>query len=387
MKRVNLALFTLMVLAIVFSCKKTTVSDTATSSGLWVSRATFPGLPVAAAACFTVNNFAYVGTGVNPVTPSQKLTTMFMYTPATISATAEGYDSAFGYWTQVQTFPGQPRSNAVGFNIGNTGYIGSGLANDGITALADFYAYNPGANTWSPIDAIHAGSISYPRFDAVAFSFDTTAYVLTGANGSNSLSDVWRYSPTANTWIQQVNYPGSARSGAIGLVYKNQGYLVTGYTPGNIWAVDNLCYDFWRFTPTNDNSTTAWTRLKDIYNTNQGSFDNGYTNIVRRNGSGFLILGQPDGDKAYVTLGSSNGTDITSTWEYDFASDVWTAKSSFSGPARSGAVAFTLGGTVPSSAGVATTRGFVATGLDQPATAAFSDCYEFFPSLASVKPI
>jgi N-acetylneuraminic acid mutarotase len=382
MKRFNLVLFTLMIFAIFFSCTKNKVSTiSATSTGLWVSRATFPGPPVGGAACFTVNNIAYVGTGLNPVTPSQKLTTMYMYTPATINPTAEGFDSALGYWTQVQAFPGQPRSNAVGFNIGNTGYIGSGLANDGFTTFADFYAYNPGANTWSPIDSIHAGSTSYPRFDAVAFSFDTTAYVLTGAKDSISLGDVWRYSPTANTWIQQPNYPGSARSGAIGFVYNDQGYLVTGYTTGNLWAADNLCYDFWRFTPTNDGSTTAWTRLKDIYNTNQGSFDNGYTNIVRKNGSGFLILGQPEGDKAYITLGSNNGTDITSTWEYDFASDLWTAKSSFPGPPVSRAVSFTLAGTVPATAGVATTRGFVATGLDQSATSAFDDCYEFFPNL------
>src|SRR5580704_11418953 len=272
MRRVNLALFTMMILAIIFSCKRTKLSTTATG-GLWVGRASLSGIAAfGAAASFTVNNLAYVGTGLNPLTPSQKLTTLFRYTPAVVPVGLPyGYDSAYGSWTQLQAFPGQPRSNAVGFSIGNTGYIGSGLANDGITALADFYAYNPGANTWSPIDAIHAGNTSYPRFDAVAFSFDTTAYVLTGANGSNSLSDVWRYSPTANTWIQQVNYPGSARSGAIGLVYKNQGYLVTGYTPGNLWAVDNLCYDFWRFTPTTDSSTTAWTRLKDIYKTNQGS--------------------------------------------------------------------------------------------------------------------
>jgi N-acetylneuraminic acid mutarotase len=382
MRRVNLALFTLTIPAIFFSCTRTRISTSA--PGVWVSRASLTGIGAfGAAASFTVNNIAYVGTGLNPLTPSQKLTTLFRYTPATIPATSEGFDSAYGSWTQMQDFPGQPRSNAVGFNIGNTGYIGSGLADDGKTALADFYAYNPGTNTWSPIASIQDETTSYPRFDAVAFSFDTTAYVLTGTNGNNYFGDVWRYSPAANTWIQQPNYPGSARSGAISFVYNNQGYLVTGYTPGDLWAINNLAYDFWSFTPSGDNSDTAWIRHKDIYNTNAASFDDSYTNIIRTHGSGFLILGQPGGDKAYITLGSGNGTDITSTWEYDFATDLWTAKSSFQGAPRASAVSFTLTGTVPATVGVATTRGFVATGLNQGASAAFSDCYEFFPNYSN----
>ncbi|HXB35221.1 MAG TPA: kelch repeat-containing protein [Puia sp.] len=380
MRRVNLALITLMILAIFFSCKRTKLSTTYTG-GLWVGRASLSGIAAfGAAASFTVNNLAYVGTGLNPLTPSQKLTTLFRYTPAVVPVGLPyGYDSAYGSWTQLQAFPGQPRSNAVGFSIGNTGYIGSGLANDGVTALADFYAYNPGANTWSPIDSIHTESTSYPRFDAAAFSFDTTAYVLTGTDGKYYFNDVWRYSPTANTWIQQSNYPGTPRSAAVSFVYNNQGYLVTGYTPGKLWAINNLCYDFWSFAPRNDKDTSAWIRHLDIYNTNAASFDDGYTDIIRTKGSGFLILGQPTGDKAYITLGSNNGTDIVSTWEYDFYTDLWTARQSFQGAPRAGAIGFTLT-TVPATEGVATTRGFVATGFNQDTTAAFADCYEFFPT-------
>jgi N-acetylneuraminic acid mutarotase len=389
MKLTNITLFALMIPAIFFSCSRSSVSATsATPTGVWASRASLSGIGAfGAAASFTVDNLAYVGTGLNPLAPTQKLTTLFKYTPAIIpGGIAEGFDSAYGSWTQLQAFPGQPRSNAVGFNIGNTGYIGSGLANDGFTALADFYAYNPGTNTWSPIASLQTESTSYPRFDAVAFSFDTTAYILTGTDGINCFGDVWRYIPTANAWIQQSNYPGNPRTGAISFVYNNQGYIVTGYTPGDKWAINNLSYDFWRFTPTNDSLSTAWTRLKDIYNTDAASFDDSYTSIIRSKGSGFLILGQPAGDKAYITLGSNNDSDITSTWEYDFKSDLWTAKSYFHGSPRTSAVGFTLtAGTVPATAGTASTRGFVATGLSRGNTAAFSDCYEFFPSLSFSK--
>ncbi len=376
---------TLVLMAGVFACHKSNTSA-ATIGGAWVSRASIGNVPAfGAAASFTLNNVAYIGTGLNPLTPGVKQTAVFMYTPASLPAVATGSDSAVGTWTQVGSFPGQARSNAVGFSIGNTGYIGSGLANDGLTALADFFAYNPSANSWLQIESLQDSVSIHPRFGAVAFSFDTTAYVLTGTDGKNYFGDIWRYSPTTDSWVQQSNLPGNPRSGAISFVYQNQGYIVTGYTPGSRWAMGNLAYDFWRFTPGNDQSTTAWSQLRDIYNTNTASFDNGYSNIIRENGSGFLSLGQPKGDKAYITLGDVNGTDIASTWEYDFVSDLWTPKSAFTGVPRHGASGFTLPGNVPTADGAATTRGFIAAGINGNSTFAYADCYEFFPNLAATQ--
>jgi hypothetical protein len=379
MKQINISLCLVMPLAILFSCSKGNLNYT--QNGNWVGHATFAGLaPIGEGASFAINKIAYVGTGINPQTPNVKLTSMYKYTPAIIDSTVYGYDSAYGSWAQIAPFPGQARSNAVGFTIGNTGYLGSGLANDGVTSLADFYAYNPAANTWSEIDSISDDSTSYPRFDAVAFGFDTTAYVLTGTNQLYSFLDVWRYSPTSNTWIQQHAFPGSARSGAVSFVYRGQGYIVTGYTPGSRWAQGNFCYDFWLFTPMSDTSSVSWHRLRDIYNTSPQTYDDGYTNIIRRNAAGFLILGQPDGDKAYLSTGSYNGIDITFTWEYDFTTDLWTEKTPYEGTARTGAVGFTLNSPSPTLAGRSTTRGFIATGLNAGSTAAFSDCEEFFPN-------
>jgi N-acetylneuraminic acid mutarotase len=380
MKQINITLFSLMLLTILFSCSRSNLNYT--QNGNWVSRATFSGIAMGEGACFVINNVAYVGTGINPLTPNQKLNTMFSYTASNIPTTPYGYDSSYGSWAQVQAFPGQPRSNAVGFNIGGTvGYIGAGLANDGYTALADFYSYTPGSG-WSQIDSIHDDSASYPRFDAVAFSFDTTAYVLTGTNYYYYFTDCWRYSPSTNSWIEQQYFPGSERSGAASFIYKNKGYIVTGYSPGGTkWSTGTSCYDFWAFTPMSDTSTQSWTRLRDIYNTSPSTYDDGYTNIIRRNAAAFTILGQYDGDKGYITLGSNNGTDVTFTWEYDFASDLWTEKTPYEGTARTGAVGFSLIGNVPAIAGAQTSRGFVATGLNQGSTAGFSDCEEFFPLL------
>jgi N-acetylneuraminic acid mutarotase len=203
---------------------------------------------------------------------------------------------------------------------------------------------------------------------------DTTAFVLTGTDNYNYFNDIYRYSPTTNTWIALPAMPGSKRSGAITWMYQNKGYLVTGYTNGSKWSSGTQCYDFWTFTYKSDIDTTMWNRLHDIFNTNAATFDDGYTNIIRVHGVGFIELATPIGDKGYVTLGSLNGSDVTFTWEYDFATDLWTEKTPYEGTARTGAVGFSL-----SSAAGPQRRGFVATGLNQGSTAAFSDCEEFFP--------
>ena len=362
MKRINIALFSLMLLGVLFSCSKASLNYT--QNGNWVSRATWAGVPMGYGTSFVVGNNAYVGTGYNPNTPTPpRLTTMYQYIPqtATTAQGPTGYDSAYGSWTQIAAFPGIGRSSAVGFSIGNYGYIGSGTP-DGFTPLADFYKYDPSSNTWSQIPSLSNGTDTFPRFDGVAFSFDTLGYVLTGTDNNYYFGDVWSYSPTTNSWTQHPNMPGSQRARAITWVYNSLGYLLTGYTPGSTWAQGNACYDFWKYNP----ATDTWTRLRDIYNTSSGTYDDSYTNIIRYWASGFVIKGTSSGDKGYITLGS-NGTAYTYTWEYDFATDLWTEKTPYEGTARNGAVGFTV-----------QNRGFIATGIS--GSAGNSDCREFYPN-------
>lgn len=378
MKRINITLFALMLLGILFSCTRTSINYT--QNGNWVGRAFFPGPPEGFGVAFTANNFAYVGTGINPLTPNQRLTAFYKYTPAPINTAAPfGYDSASGFWTSIAPFPGPARSNAVAFSVQNIGYVGTGVANDGFTPLADFYSYNPGSNSWTEIDSIHdALGNSYPRFDAVAWGFDTVGYVLTGTDNNNYFSDVWKYSPQTGQWSQKPYLVGNPRSGATAWVYQNVGFILAGYTPSSQKSVNNMCYDFWKFDPHiadgPDTTLQPWTRLRDIYNTSPATYDDGYTNIIRKYGVGFIMRKQPTGDKGYITLGQ-NGTSIGYTWEYDFASDLWYEKTPYEGTARSGAVGFTLqdptGGY---------DRGFVGTGLGTGNTAGFNDLEEWFPN-------
>ncbi len=374
MKRINFTLFVLMVISILFSCTKATLNYT--QSGNWVIRTSFGasnglGVGVGYPACFVIGDNAYVGTGVNPQNAGSRMVSMFKYTTGDIPNVPGGWDSASadGVWTAIANFPGQPRSNAVGFAIGGTGYIGSGLANDGVTPLADFYSYNPGSDSWSQIDSIHDADGSYPRFDAVAFGFPNAGYVLTGTDGFNYFNDFWKYDPVVAHWTRQPHIPGNARSGAVTWTYNGQGYLLGGYTPSPQYSSANSAYDFWRFNPAATDTTVTWAKLRNIFNTSSGTFDDGYTNIIRKNGAGFVILGTEHGDKGYITLGSSGGAAVNFTWEYDFLSDTWNEKTPYEGSGRTGAVGFTV-----------KNRGFVACGLNQGANQAYTDCTEFFPN-------
>jgi len=375
MKRINITLFTLMLLGILFSCTKASINYT--QNGNWVARATWPGVQMGYGSVFVINDVAYVGLGINPLSPNARLTAFYKYTPSAINyAQPTGYDSAYGSWTLVAPYGGSARSNACAFAVQGIGYVGTGVGNDGFTPLADFWSYNPGSNSWSQIDSIHDDTTSYPRFDAVAWGFDSVGYVLTGTDNNYYFGDVWKYSPATGHWYAKPYLKGNQRSGATTWVYKNKGYLMAGYTPGSRWAQNNMCYDFWVYDPhvaETADSVNAWTRLRDIYNTSSATYDDGYTNIIRKYGAGFLIPATTNQygnvlDKGYITLGQ-NGTSLNYTWEYDFASDLWTEKTPYEGTARSGAVGFTL-----------QNRGFVGTGLGTGNTSGFSDMEEFFPN-------
>jgi len=366
MKRINIALCSLMLLGLLFSCSKASLNYT--QNGNWVSRSIFPGVPMGNGTCFTVGDNAYVGTGTNPKDPNNRLKTMYEYKAADIPNSPTGYDSAYGTWSQIADFGTDPlspgRSDAVGFSIGDKGYLGSGTS-DGHTPLSDFCQYDTTANTWTAIAPLGDGSKNYPRYGAVAFSFPSAGYVLTGTDNNYYFGDVWKYDPGTNTWAQQPDMPGSKRMQAITWMYKSQGYLLTGYTPGSQWTLGNSCYDFWKFDPTLA-AGSQWIRLRNIANTDPGTYDDSYTNIVRYHAIGFTILGTSSGDKGYVTTGT-NGSPYTYTWEYDFATDLWTEKTPFEGAAREGAVGFTI-----------KNRGFIATGIS--GGTAYDDCREFFPN-------
>ena len=107
-----------------------------------------------------------------------------------------------GTWTQKTAFPGGARYGAVGFNIGCKGYLGTGILVNG-TYKKDFWAFDPlGANgfgTWTR----KADFDGDPRYLAVGFSIGNKGYIGTGqkagtpGNEINFISDFWEYEAEA----------------------------------------------------------------------------------------------------------------------------------------------------------------------------------------------
>lgn len=322
------------------NCKQMTTS--LPQLGNWVLRPVFSGVSRSEAAVFVIGDFAYLTTGYESKNGT-RLRDVWQFDPTNNS------------WKQMGDFAGSPRSSAVSFSIGNKGYLGTGF--DGNNFLKDLWEYDPVANGW--IRKADFGGTA--RYDAVAFGILNYGYLSCGYD-SNYLKDFWKYDPTADTWKQMEplgGLKGNPRSEAVAFVYGNKGYIVTGQNMG--LAVN----DFWVFDPSKPDSS-CWTLLRPISNISVDYYDDGYTNIVRSNAAAFVMLGTSSGDKAYITTGQ-HGDLSSSTWEYDFTTDLWKETTPFEGGPRTGSLGYSV-----------KNRGFVTTG--RTSSTDFNDVREWHPN-------
>jgi N-acetylneuraminic acid mutarotase len=324
------------------SCNKDS-STPDTEEGNWVRRGQFDPAARTAAVSFVINDTAYVGTGYNKDLLDNPGTVvkgcMKDFWKFNIPATETGNY----YWSQVATLPGDYRSQAVGFNVGNKGFVGTGLNSDG-TYLKDFWEFN--GSTWTS----RADFPLTARIDAVGFGLNGKGYITTGYDGS-TLKDIAAFDTLSKTWTSTgiPTLGGDKRRGAIAMVYANKAYIVTGYSSSA------PTYDMFAFNGTN------WEEKERIQNVKDDSFDDDYTDINREYGVGFVI-----GDYGYISTGD-NGSANTKTWRYDVKADRWTRRTAYESTrsSRSRAVGFTVKG-----------RGFV--GLGQSGSSFFLENFDEF---------
>src|SRR5579871_922805 len=294
---------------------------------------------------FVIGNYAYMGAGLD--NQNKRYNDFYCFDPSSLS------------WHQVATCAGMtPRNSAVSFVINGNGYVETGW--DGYHTLSDFWQYNPSTNSWSQTASIGDSGKTSPRYNAVAFGIDNYGYVTTGNDGANLLKDFWQYDAASDTWKKKTDFPGAARDQAVSFVYNDKSYIVTGA------GIDGTSViDFYSFDPTKPDNL-AWTELRHISNLSPDSYDDGYTSIVRYNAVGFVMLNTKSdggGDRAYITTGAVGGS---TTWAYNFATDLWNQKTSYAGQARQGAIGFTV-----------QNRGFV--GFGSTGSTCLSNLYEWKP--------
>ena len=267
----------------------------------WTQKSNFAGTPRFAAVGFGIGNKGYIGTGEDSA--------------GVYKSDLWEYDPVYNTWVQKADYPATERRHAVGFSISNKGYLGTGW--NGSSHYKTFKEFDPLTNAWTN-KAYFGGDA---RRLAVGFSIGSKAYIGTGYSGAYYYDDFWEYDPSSNTWTQKANVPNMPRSGAVGFSIGSKGYIGTGegYNGYNFYSLD----DFWEYDP----ATNIWTQKAD--------FGGG----IRYCAVGFSI-----GSKGYVGTGQvGTSTFKNDFWEYDPVSDTWTQLPDFAGVPRSDAVGFSIG--------------------------------------------
>lgn len=305
------------------SCKKSEDTDSTDNGPTeWTRSSAFDGDPRSFAASFQIGETGYLATG--------------------IISTNERVQDAWSFknniWSRIAPFPGDARNGAVGFSIDGNGYVGTGF--NGTDALADFWKYDPTANKWTEIAPLPGEA----RYGAVAFTLNGEGYVGTGATKTQkTLKDFYKYNPANNTWTE-VNTPlQNKRVNAFAFVIGNKAYIGGGF--------DNNQYpeDFYSFDGTTFKEAAPLKNADATYD------------LTRQAASTFVI-----GNYGYV-VGGKKGAVLNTVWKYDPAKNEWLDKhQNLLQNAREGAVSFSIG-----------SKGYLSTGAN--GSFKFDDTWMFTP--------
>ncbi|MGV3604397.1 MAG: kelch repeat-containing protein [Dyadobacter fermentans] len=260
-------------------------------TGKWTKMADCPGDGRFDAVGFSVGNMGYISTGTGY---GHYLRDTWAFDPQKNS------------WTRVADFPEGARREAFSFSIGNKAYVGYGTNTDSFSIRNDFYEFDPATGRWTR-------KADIPRLwnnNAVGLALNGKGYIITG----DYSQQVLEYDPATDEWAVKKDFPGEDRSAASGFVINGKGYLVGG-NPGYGRGLK----DVWEY----DASRDSWTKMADIRS-------------IGYEGTGFSVQG-----KGYVC--NANGT-YKQIFEFDPAKNKWSRKKDFPGAATTSSVSFVING-------------------------------------------
>ncbi|MGC4039868.1 MAG: kelch repeat-containing protein [Flavobacterium sp.] len=198
------------------------------ASDTWTPIADFAGDKVRRSAVgFSSDNYAYVGCGYDGVNDKKDF---WRYDPGTDS------------WTELFGFGGNKRRDAVTFRINNTVYLASGISN--AANLKDFWGFDLTSETWTKLRDIYENDddgntddYTIIRSSAVGFTLGNYGYVCTGV----SYNTTWEYNPATDYWIRKTTFEGANRQDAIALSNGQRAFVALGRA-GNVYLDD--MYEF-----------------------------------------------------------------------------------------------------------------------------------------------
>lgn len=223
-------------------------------------------------------------------------------------------------WSSIENIQNFYRAGAIGFSIGETGYVGLGVNTKSTMiyeAYNDLWKYNADTKEWIQC----ADLPSMKRQNSVGFSIGSKGYVCLGhSGGSIFFNDLYEYDPADNTWTKKSDFPGKSRRSAFCIVIGNKAYIGSGFE-GDL----TVLYDFWEYDPSSD----KWTKLADF------PIETGYCGVgFGSNTKGYFGLG----NKISQVPFAKNGF-----WEYDPLANTWTRLADFPGSERVRALGFSIG--------------------------------------------
>jgi N-acetylneuraminic acid mutarotase len=285
----------------------------------WTQKADFGGSARRSAIGFSIGNYGYMGTGYD----------------ANFYDDLWKFDPVNNSWTQAASYPGAARFSAVVFVIGSFAYVGTGYDVNNNFNTADFWKYDSQNNSWSQSASMPAGQ---ERRYASAFGAQGRGYVCNGTGPSGYLNDLWEYDGIGNSWTQKANFPGAPRYECVSFTIGEFGYVGCGAFAGTIYN------DFYEYQPQNN----SWFQ-KANYPGAGGDAAAGFALEVR----------------GYIGTGSTQGSYPTDFYEWDQANDVWTAKANFPAAGRAFGTGFSI-----------LNKGYIGTGES---VSYFNDWWEYTP--------
>ena len=115
-------------------------------------------------------------------------------------------------WNVKTGYPGVGRHRSSGIGIGNKVYYGLGHVSSGAVNVGyqDWWEFDPATNAWT-----QKANYAHQSHGAVGFTIGNKGYIVGGSTSKNSgtlkyayFRDTWEYNPQTNIWTQRNNFLG-----------------------------------------------------------------------------------------------------------------------------------------------------------------------------------
>ncbi len=196
-------------------------------SDSWTQRTGLPGPPRYGSTAFVQNGIGYVLGGGTGGGDGPFISELWAYDPVTDE------------WSPRAPIPDQGRVGASSFTANNTCYVFGGRQEDQ-SMSNELWAYYPGTNSWEMREPLPADGRHYAR----AYSVLGRGVILSGQNGTGSLSDGWVYSPWSDSWLPIEDYPGDGGWSGAQFALNERIFAGLGQTSGSsfidLWELKEI---------------------------------------------------------------------------------------------------------------------------------------------------